>query len=265
MSELEAATAAARAYDDLFVPALFAQYASALVAIAELQSGEFVLDVACGTGALAREAQARVAPEGRASGLDLNPGMLAVAAEKNPQVSWHEGTAEALPFADGSFDAVVSQFGLMFFPDRSRAIGEMLRVLRPGGRLVIAVWDAIEKQPGYAAELALIERLAGTEAADPVRVPFVLGAGDTFRDLVTADGSDVVEIASRRGDARFPSIRVMVEAELRGWLPIMGVYLTDAQIEEILTAAETDLERFREPNGEVTFPVYAHVASIRKR
>jgi ubiquinone/menaquinone biosynthesis C-methylase UbiE len=87
-----------------------------------------VLDVACGTGILASEASARVGPNGYVAGVDPNPGMLAVAARIAPSIEWRKGTAELLPYPDQSFDAVVSQFGLMFFIDRHQALREMLRV-----------------------------------------------------------------------------------------------------------------------------------------
>ncbi len=103
---------------------------------ARLAPGQSVLDVACGTGALTCEAEKRVQPGGTATGLDCNEAMLDVARAKAPHIEWRLGQAEALPFADYTFDAVVSQFGLMFFTDRIAAIGEMWRVLKPGGRLV---------------------------------------------------------------------------------------------------------------------------------
>ena len=102
-------------------------------------SGHRVLDVACGTGVLAREAALRVGPTGFVVGLDPNPGMLAVAEQFTPTVDWWWGMAELLPFPDQSFYAVISQFGLMFFKDRRQAVIEMLRVLKSRGRLVVAV------------------------------------------------------------------------------------------------------------------------------
>ena len=119
---LQAQIDAANAYEALFVPALFGQWAPQLVEAARIRPGQRVLDVACGTGILAREVASRIGPTGRVAGLDPNPGMLAVAKRLAPAVEWREGVAESLPFPDASCDAVVSQFGLMFFTDRRQAL-----------------------------------------------------------------------------------------------------------------------------------------------
>src|SRR5688500_16775452 len=124
-------SSAAEIYESFFVPALFQEWAGRVADTAHIQLGQRVLDVACGTGVLARAAADRAGAGGSVTGLDINEGMLAVAAQKAPHIDWRQGQAEALPFEDGTFDAVVSQFGLMFFDDRAAAIREMRRVLRP--------------------------------------------------------------------------------------------------------------------------------------
>ena len=118
--------AEARAYEALFVPSLMAPFAPVVADAAGIAPGAHVLDVACGTGVVAREAARRAGASGRVIGLDANPGMLAVAREQSPAIGWELGRAEALPFPDGSFDAVVSQFGLMFFTDPRAALSEIL-------------------------------------------------------------------------------------------------------------------------------------------
>jgi ubiquinone/menaquinone biosynthesis C-methylase UbiE len=142
---------AAEIYEEFFVPALFQEWAAPLAAAARIAAGDRVLDVGCGTGALARAAAERVGPNGAVVGLDRNEGMLAVARRLGRDIEWRQGMAEALPFPDASFAAVVSQFSLMFFEDRETALREMWRVIKPGGRLAVAVWDAVERTPGYAA------------------------------------------------------------------------------------------------------------------
>ncbi|MFP5356328.1 MAG: methyltransferase domain-containing protein [Gemmatimonadota bacterium] len=262
-ASLEAEVAAARAYEALFVPALFGQWAASVVDAAQVSTGERVLDVACGTGVLAREAQRRTGPAGHVTGLDPGVGMLAVAKELAPTVDWRQGMAESMPFADASFDAVVSQFGLMFM-DRERAIRELLRVLKPNGRMVVAVWDAVERIPAYAAEIGLLERLAGRRAADALRAPFVLGNQALLAEAFNNAGVGSVTISTRTGVACFPSIRVMVEADLRGWLPVMGVHLAEDEIGRILQAAEDVLSSYVAADGRVTFDVPAHIVSARK-
>ena len=133
---------AAEVYEQFFVPALFAEWSAHVLAEASVQAGDNVLDVACGTGVLARAAADLVGRRGQVVGVDLNEGMLAVARAKAPQIRWHHGAAESLPFDDNSFDRVVSQFGLMFFADQQQALREMQRVVRENGRVAVAVWGS---------------------------------------------------------------------------------------------------------------------------
>lgn len=250
---------AANAYEALFVPALFRQWAPRVADAAAIRDGHRVLDVACGTGILAREADSRIGAAGHVVGLDPNPGMLAVAARLAPDVEWREGVAESLPFAGGSFDAVVSQFGLMFFRDRRQALQEMRRVLAGGGRLVLAVWNSLDAIPAYASLVTLLEEMAGRPAADALRAPFVLGDRGRLSMLAGEAGMTAAAIQTLPGVAEFPSIRTMVEADLRGWLPVMGVILSDDHIEAILRQAERTLAAYETPDRRMSFPISAHL------
>lgn len=261
---LQAQVDAATAYEEVFVPALFREWAPRVVAASQLRPGQRVLDVACGTGVLAREAASRVGPTGSVAGLDVNPGMLAVAARHAPGLEWRQGTAETLPYADQSFDAVVSQFGLMFFTDRPKALREMLRVVTPGGRLTVAVWDSLGQMPAYAAEVALLERIGGREAADALRAPFALGEQQQLAALFAGVRMTSVSVTTHRGTGRFPTIRSMVEADLRGWLPAMGVVLQEERIRRILEEAEHVLRPYLTPDGQVAFDSSAHIVTGTK-
>ena len=258
-SALQAQIDAATAYEEFFVPALFQEWAPRVIAAAQLQSGQRLLDVACGTGVLAREAAARVRAAGTVVGLDPNPGMLIVAKRRAPGVEWREGTAEALPYPETSFDAVVSQFGLMFFTNRVQALREMLRVLAPGGHLAVAVGDSIDNTPAYADELKLLNRIAGSQAADALRAPYVLGDQKELGALFGNAGVASVKITTHSGTAKFPSVRSMVEADLRGWLPVMGVILPEEQIRRILAEAEDALSTYVTTGGWVEFASSAHI------
>jgi ubiquinone/menaquinone biosynthesis C-methylase UbiE len=256
--------AAARAYEDLHVPAIFQQWAPRVAEAAGIRPGHRVLDVACGTGVLAREAASRVDGTGHVAGLDATPGMLAVAHQLAPSIEWRQGLAEELPYEDGSFDVVVSQFGLMFFRDRPAALREMSRVLAAGGRMAVAVWDSLDDSEAYPIEVALLERLAGRPAADALRAPFVLGDRSELERIFEDAGVDSVDVATHNGRARFPSIRTMVEADLRGWLPVMGVILEEAQIASILEEAERALAQYVTADGTVEFDAPAHIVTGRK-
>ena len=129
---------APQAYERYMVPTLFTPWAQELLARAALHAGERVLDVACGTGIVARLAAQRVGPSGYVMGVDLNAAMIETARTQTPPagapVEWREGDAHALPCADATFDVVCCQQGLQFFPDKPHALREMHRVLGPGGR-----------------------------------------------------------------------------------------------------------------------------------
>jgi SAM-dependent methyltransferase len=189
--------------------------------------------------------------------------MLAVAESIEPGVTWTEGDACELPFADDDFDAVVSQFGLMFFADRVQAIREMLRCAKPGRPVVVAVWEALERSEAYPISVDLLDRQAGPAAADALRAPFVVGDTDELRSLFAEAGASAVSIDTQHGTARFPSVRTMVEADLRGWLPVMGVFLDDEVIEAILADAEDAMSGYVTDDGQMVFDAPAHIVTAQ--
>jgi ubiquinone/menaquinone biosynthesis C-methylase UbiE len=183
-------------YERYFVPAIGAPFAADLIESADLRPGERVLDVACGTGIVARLAAPRVGPTGRVTGLDLNPRMLAVAASVTPpemSIDWREANAEAIPLPDEVFDVLFCQFGLQFVPDKLKALREMRRVLAPDGRLAINL-------PGPTPEVFTIidnalARHIGPSAAGFVRAVFSLHDTGEIRNLL--DTAVFREIAVR--------------------------------------------------------------------
>jgi SAM-dependent methyltransferase len=187
--------------------------------------------------------------------------MLEVAKEIAPNIEWKQGTAEDLPFPDQSFDVVVSQFGLMFFSDRTKSLREMLRVLTPGGRLAVAVWDSLDNIPAIADEVALLERVAGRAAADALRAPFVLGNKAELEQLARDAGVSAPTVNTNPGTARFPTIRSLLEADLRGWLPVMGVMLEEETIQRVLGDADRELRTYADGSGRAVFQISAHVLS----
>lgn len=243
MTTLEDARGPAEIYDAHFVPALFAQWGPVVTAEAGVQKGDRVLDVACGTGALTLSAAEIAGPSGSVVGLDANPEMLAVARRKPVQIEWLEGRAEALPLPDGSFNAVVSQFGFMFFEDKPKALREMVRVLKPGGRLAVAVCGAVENSPAYGAFALLLDRLFGRQVGDAFRAPFSLGDAGRLHEICRQAGIEDAEVVQRNGKVRFKSIDALVSAE-RACAWTLGGVLTDEQFERLLKESEMTLKPF---------------------
>jgi ubiquinone/menaquinone biosynthesis C-methylase UbiE len=262
LSEGQVTRSAADIYEEFFVPALFEEWAPRVAKAAALSSGNKVLDVACGTGVLAREALRSVQPGGAVTGLDRNEVMLTVARRVAPRIDWQSGRAEALPFPDGSFDAVVSQFGLMFFEDRAGALKEMWRVLKPGGRLAVAVWDALEHSPGYADMVVLLKRLFGERVANELRAPFVLGDPRAFGALFEAAGVSKVRIQTTAGGVRFPSIESWVRTDVKGWT--LADLIDDKQYQTLQAEAARDLKKYVKSDGTVSFAAPAHIATAVK-
>jgi ubiquinone/menaquinone biosynthesis C-methylase UbiE len=164
-----------------------------LIDAAALQPAEHVLDVACGTGFVARIAARCVGTNGRVVGIDLNPSMIE-AARTMPSldaatiIDWRTGDALALPFENEIFDAVLCQQGLQFVPDRLQALREMHRVLRLRGRLAFTVWGAREDTPYQAALADALARHVGPEAGSMARAPSALHDPVQLHDLVSAAG-----------------------------------------------------------------------------
>jgi ubiquinone/menaquinone biosynthesis C-methylase UbiE len=182
-------------YERYFVPTIGAPLAHALIERAQLRPGEQVLDVACGTGVVTRLAAERVG-DSAVAGVDVNPGMLEVArnAARGTAIEWHEASAEALPLGGATFDVVLCQMGLQFFPDRQGALREMQRVLRPGGRVILNVPGPTPPLFGILARA--LNRHVGSEAAGFVATVFSLHDVEEVRGLLEAAGFTDVQARS---------------------------------------------------------------------
>ena len=183
-------------YDRYLGPALFEAFAKDIAARLKGGQPKNVLEIACGTGILTRRLRDSFDPVVRLVATDLNPGMLAFARRKfsaNENVEWQQADAGALPFSDGSFDAVVCQFGLMFVPDKESAMRECYRVLSTGGMFLFNVWDSIERNPfGQIAH----ETIASFFEHDPpnfYEVPFGFHDADLIRGLLQRAGFKAIE------------------------------------------------------------------------
>ena len=195
-----ASTSAMRFYDEIMVPRMFEPWAELLLDQMKLQSGQAVLDVACGPGTVTRLAALRVGPSGRVTGCDLSPAMLDLARSKisigaSAPIEYLECPAGSLRVPDDAFDLVTCQQGLQFFPDRPAALTEMRRALRPGGQLGIAIWGAIEDCPPFAALANALGRVLGAETADAYEAgPWGFSDSDSLARLVKDSGFTNVKV-----------------------------------------------------------------------
>jgi len=175
-----------------------------LIRVAGCKDGDRVLDIACGTGIVANRIGLVTGKFCSITGIDLNEGMLSV-ARRNPQIDWHQGSATDLPFAPGSFEVVLCQQGLQFFPDRVAALREMARVLSPGGRLAVNVWGALERQPFHAAVIGAVGVFLGAEAKAAFDMAFSLNTADELRGLARDAGLQRIHVRFEHRTLRFPA------------------------------------------------------------
>lgn len=253
----QVSTSAAEIYQELLVPALFGQWVHPVLDAVGATKGDRLLDVGAGTGLVARAALPRVGSTGSVVALDPNDGMLAMAKRLAPKLDLRRGFAEDLPIGDREIDCVTCQFALMFFTDRDRAIGEMARVLRPGGRVAVATWAAVEELPGFAAMVDLFGDELGDWAADAMRAPFSVGTAGALGDLLRPSFPDAT-VTRRDGVARFRSLDDWLYSEIRGWT--LSEHVDEAQFAHLRVTAGDRLAPFVGTDGTVRFAAPALIA-----
>lgn len=252
------------------VPALFQPWIGPVLDAANVSEGMRVADIACGTGVVARAAAYRVGTRGFVAAVDANEELLSVARNRTPvviggtqaRIAWEHAHPQRLSFADASFDAVVCQFGLMSFEDRTAAIREMNRILRPSGRMVFTVWDTVELSPGFAAELQLLRRICGPAVAAACESNYSLGEPTLLRALFRQAGIARVSITTRESTVCFPSIRFWIYARIKG--SMLADRVEHAQFVRLLEVADHELGAFAAPDGTVAFTAPGHLIVVNK-
>lgn len=250
-----------RLHEQYLVPAIYAQWASRVADIAEIELGHHVLDVACGTGTLARAAQLETGLSGKITGLDSDERMLEAAREKSSGIDWQLGDATAMPFERNRFDRVMCQFALMFISNRVATIKEMLRVCKPGGLVVVATWGPLPHAGAYAALINLARRYLGPAAAFKLSAPWELGKPGAMDALLLSSGVEEYECHQRIGQASYPSMRAFVESHLR----LAGEFdtLGEKSLAEIHGAADAQLHPFLTPSGQLVSQLNANIFTVR--
>jgi SAM-dependent methyltransferase len=247
----------AEIYERHSVPRFGLMWARDLVDLVPPATGERALDVACGSGAVTRLLAERVAPAGRAIGLDIDVAMLEVARSvvTHPSVAWVKGEALRLPFDDGVFDLVFCQQGLQFFQDRLQALREMRRVLRSSGRLGVSCWRCAEDSPPYAAIQRALARHVGRERSALPR--FALGDGILIRTLIEDAGFRDVRVHPRTLMVEWPSTDLFVRAITAGAPTMMGALgeQDETVLSVISTEVEAEMDAFLQGSGALRFPM----------
>ena len=256
-----------RSYERYLVPVFFADCAEQLLDLAGVGPGDRVVDVACGTGIVARRAAARVGPAGAVTGLDVNDDMLAVARGADPgaPVTWLRADATDLPVDDAHADAVLCQQGLQYFPDPVAAVGEAHRVVRRGGRIGVAVWRSLVHHPGLGsagARAGTRRRRAGR--GDPHAGAVRRAGAQALRPRLLAGG--FTDVRTRIGiiTVRFPSTREFLDRQVAA-SPLAAVVgpLDTARS----TALSAEVDRVLEPYVDdfgVAFPLQTWLAVARR-
>jgi ubiquinone/menaquinone biosynthesis C-methylase UbiE len=260
----------AESYENLMVPGLFAPWASRLIQSANLQPGERVLDVACGTGIVARQVAYRIGSRGSVTGLDIDLTKInvarAAAKREGLTIEWHMGPAEQLPFPDHHFDLVFCQFGLMFFSNRHAALTEMHRVLRTGGRVALSVWQSLEREPFYQTLDEVSRRYLGKSSVGAV---FSLGDSAEVNRLIVDAGFQDVEIESVEMTASFPNPQEFLAWELDidpAETPALQ-NLDSAAQQQILAALHEEMQAPLQEvtqGDEVVMPSHAYIAHAKR-
>jgi SAM-dependent methyltransferase len=245
-------------YEKHLVPRLFEQVAARVVALVDVSPGEEGVDVACGTGAVARQL---VAAGAKVTGVDLNPDMLALAGSLEPGVTWVEGDAQDLPLPSASFDFATCQQGLQFMPDAAAALRSIHRVLRPGGRVAVAIWRPLRTCPGFAALTDALDQRIGPEAGNVLRAPFVLGDSAPVRALVGNAGFASVRVHNHCHATHFASVEEMVRSEISSTpLAAMAQTWPDDAIPNMIADVEAALADYTGDDG-LLFPICAYVVT----
>ncbi len=254
----------AEIYETIFVPAMMGEWAPRVMAFAKPLPREHVLDVACGTGALTRVVAKSIGPNGRVVGLDLSPDMLAEARKTalDPSsaapIEWREGDVNAIPFENESFDIVFCNFGLMFFPDRVAALKEMHRVLKPEGRLALAVWGSISKCPGQMAMKQSWERHF-TDEAGLFDAQHSLGNPEIVLSLMQDAGFRNVSVQPVMGVVRLPSPGHLA----RSYGAMAGIQADERTRAQVIDEVSASLQSYVGTEG-LEYPIEAILASARK-
>jgi len=250
-------TGAAEIYEAQFVPAIFAHWAPRLVEFAGVAAGHHVLDVACGTGIVARTARTVAGDAGSVVGVDLNEAMLALAGRVEPAIDWRHGDAAALPVDDDDFDAVLCQMAFMFFADPVAVVREMGRAARAGGTVAALVPAALAEQPAYRPFVDLAVAELGPEARPLLGAYWSCGDLAAFTGRFAEAGLTAIETSTLTGPAHFDGPEDFVATEIKG--SPLGQTTDDATIARLGRTVRAEMPEWLSADGAYDVPLVCHL------
>lgn len=247
-------------YEKILVPLWFRRWAGALIDVLALRPGENVLDVACGTGVTTRMAREKVAPGGTVTGLDVNASMIAKAKDlaAGQDIEWLEREASDSGLGSGTIDVVMSQHGYHYFPDKPAALAEFQRVLTPGGRMGVSIWDG--HSPYTSAVCMAVERHISPEIAARQRAQRQTPSADVLADQLGKAGFSEVRIVRQELRIDVPAARVFVPLHL-GSMPIADAFdaLPDDRKAALIEDVEAEMRPY-ERGDRLVYTDAVHVA-----
>lgn len=257
----------AEIYEQYLGPAISDPWTRLLLEYAAPLPGERALDVACGTGSVARHIAPLVGVEGEVVALDISSEMLAVArslpAPTGAAIEWREGNAIALALPHDRFDLVLCQQGLQFFSDSAASLREMRRVLTEGGRIVLSAWQALQRHPVYEALLEATARHLGAAISD-VALSFSLSDAEEMRVFLHIAGFQRIEIIPRSLDVHLRSRDRFVELTVLGAATTIPAFAQldsagrSGLVETVSLEIEAVTRRYRD-GDKMTFPMSTHI------
>ncbi len=257
---------AAEKYQSVLTPAILGPFAEGLVDCANLQEGETVLDIGCGTGAAARYAAMQVGETGSVIGMDVNRGMLNIARSlpllDGAPIDWREGNGMQIPLGSRYADVVFAAQVLQFLPDKQKALHEMKRVVKENGRIFLSIWCDIHENPYFEALLSAITYHIGQETAVGLESAFSLSAVNQLETVLQEAGISKYERSTLHYYRPFQNLEAFIPKHINATPMAIGFQLSSsiarhAIVQEVVARMEPYLE-----NHVHQIPFSAHIISF---
>lgn len=255
-------TTVAEAYENHMVPGMFAHWAEFVVSLVAPQSGEHVLDVACGTGIGARVAARAVGPKGKVVGVDIDPGVIEVAQRlargTGIPMEWQCANALQMPLEDATFDVCICLQGLQFLPDRAAGLAEIRRLLKPSGRLAASIWGSLDYNKGHHAVVQALEK-QGVDASAAKRACSFSNPED-IREAAARAGFSRTQLRTEDGVSHFRSLESFLSGMTVGSPSTRHAValLSESGRDEFVKQVRVMLEPYV-TSGELQYPMRTHV------